>query len=61
MELQEAIAAYRERITDVLSQSPAATDEWVRETTDHLMAPIETGNGDGNHLRRSLQQDELST
>jgi hypothetical protein len=61
MELQEAIAAYRERIEHVLSQSPAATDEWVRETTDRLMAPIENGGSDGHRLSRSLTPEEPST
>ena len=59
MELQEAIAAYRERITHVLSQmDPAPTDEWLKETTDRLMAPFENGGSDGNHLSRSLASDE---
>ena len=62
MELQEAIAAYRERITHVLSQmDPAPTDEWVRETTDRLMSPIENGGSDGNQLSRSLASEEPST
>jgi hypothetical protein len=47
MELEKAIAAYRERITHVLSQiDPAPTDNWVKEPTDRLMAPFErAGSG----------------
>jgi hypothetical protein len=42
MELQEAIAAYRERITHVLSQTdPPPTDEWLKDKTDELMAPFD--------------------
>jgi hypothetical protein len=51
MELQEALAAYGEQITRVLSRSPAATDDWVRETTASVMAPMEAGAGD--HLSRA--------
>jgi hypothetical protein len=62
MELQEAIAAYRERIKHVLSQmDPAPTDERLRETTDRLMSPIENGGGDGNGSSRSLAPGEPST
>ena len=62
MELQEAIAAYRERIMHVLSQKdPAPTDEWLKETTDQLMAPFESGGSDDNHLGRGLASGEAST
>ena len=44
----------------LLSQNPAATDEWIRETTDRLMAPIEDGGSDGNHVRPSLARHEGS-
>jgi hypothetical protein len=60
MELEEAVAAYRERIKHVLSQHPAATDAWVRETTDALTASIEKDGGDRNHLSR-LARAEPST
>ena len=53
MELEEAIAAYRKRITQVLSQSPAAMDARVRETTDRLITPLEDGGSDGNGPTRS--------
>ena len=60
MELQDAIAAYREQIKHVLSQHPAATDEWVRETTDGLMEPLENGKSNGNGSSRSLPGEERS-
>jgi hypothetical protein len=42
MELQAAIAAYREQIRHVFSQmEPPQTEEWIAETTDRLMAPFE--------------------
>ena len=52
MELEEAIAA-RERFTQVLSQSPAATNARVRQRTDRLIAPLEDGGSGGNGPSRS--------
>ena len=37
---------------------PAPTDEWLKETTDQLMAPFENGGSDGRHLSRSLAAEE---
>jgi hypothetical protein len=61
MELQDAIDAYRERITYVLSQDPTATDEWIGETTDRLMEPFEKRrNGAGFESSESLLREERS-
>jgi hypothetical protein len=59
MELEDAIDAYRERITYVLSQHPAATDEWIGEMTDRLMEPFEQRrSGAGFELSGSLLREE---
>jgi hypothetical protein len=62
MELQEAIAAYREQIKHVLSQmDPAPTDEWLTAKTDQLMAPLENGGSGGSRLSPALALEEPST